>query len=1038
MIKNRRQSAARFTPILLLTIAALILLSLGLIPASRSAIARTLSLDDGTAWLEMVDKPSQLYTEYSFAHLSGKLIIFGALNASTCQDSGLNKEGDATDCGIKAAQTVANEWQNRYNKAILETSKQQNIPPRLIKNIFAWESQFWPETTYKNTFEFGLGHVTLNGADSALRWDTGLYQEICLETFNKELCQKEYGDQSEGFRSSLQGVLVQKINADCSTCRFNLDFKQAEKSIPYIGKTLLANQAYVRYAIKVFSFKNADDLVSSDDIWRFTLVAYNAGPGCFRSALSNTYYRGLNLTWSNLKKYLEPACTGSIPYVEFISKVKDYHPDNDPALHPTATPEVLPTPTLEPISLEAPHSETELVVKISPEHLDAALKTLQTLNVSSDQVSDPVDPFGTRVIQVSTDQYSAVLDALRSNPDVTSAEPNYFFEAASLPVGYPNDPQYAASQLNLPAIQVPTAWDTLSIVANPGDAVTVAVLDSGVNATHEDLTGRMWSNTAETNCSNGIDDDHNGYTDDCNGWDFVNIDNNPADDHNHGTEMAGVIAATTNNAKGIAGIAPNARILAVKILGGNAVGSHVNAAKGIYYAANLGAQIIYIGGAGTSNSAVLRNAIAYAVSKGILVIAPAGNTNGTTVNMYPASYPGVISVTATDNAGTIAAFSTKSTNISLAAPGVSIVSTGLFNTYQTASGTSLAAAHVAGVAALLAGQPRFVNHNDLVRSALTGSALDLGTAGRDSTYGYGLVRTNNALTSGTVTATVTITSPTASSIYSQGQLITFTASAVDNSSNSLNSSLVWTSNVDGNLGTGPTFNSTRLTPAAHTITAAVVINNVTIGTASVNIRVLEISGPHGKFPGNASVCADCHDSHSVDSPDFASARSSNAFCINCHNGQRAKAVSTHSNIGNNQGGFEILCIQCHEPHGNTPNLFTIRTQIYTGSLPQRFDPNGRKTSLISFTILNTNQLFGVCNACHQDNGLIGHSGGQLCITCHYHDQDGNPNTRDGFLPNNPPPQLTPMAQNSPTPTATHVSPTAVKTPIPTPTREDAP
>ena len=383
----------------------------------------------------------------------------------------------------------------------------------------------------------------------------------------------------------------------------------------------------------------------------------------------------------------------------------------------------------------------------------------------------------------------------------------------------------------------------------------MAVVDSGVDGSHADLAGRIWTNPGETNCSNGIDDDHNGYVDDCNGWDMANRDNSPADDNGHGTEMAGVIGAVTNNVTGIAGIAPNAHILPVKVLLSNGVGTHSWAAEGILYAANMGAKVIYLGFAGVGDSDVLGNAVAYAVSKGAIVVAPAGNDNGATINNYPASHPGVTSVGAVDNAGTIAAFSTRSNTISIAAPGVNILSTAPGNTYQTASGTSFAAAHVAGVAALLAGQPQFINHIDVLRAALLSSALDVGAVGRDPIYGFVLLRADNAIGALTPSATVQITSPNPSAVFAQGQPITFSGVALDIGDTDISSTLVWTSDIDGAIGTGPTFTASKLTPGAHTITATVIG-----GSASLDLRVMEASGLHGDYNANTEVCANCHDS----------------------------------------------------------------------------------------------------------------------------------------------------------------------------------
>jgi predicted CXXCH cytochrome family protein len=203
---------------------------------------------------------------------------------------------------------------------------------------------------------------------------------------------------------------------------------------------------------------------------------------------------------------------------------------------------------------------------------------------------------------------------------------------------------------------------------------------------------------------------------------------------------------------------------------------------------------------------------------------------------------------------------------------------------------------------------------------------------------------------------------------------------------------------------------------------------------------MEDSGPHGDFTANTSTCTTCHGSHSENGLDTASAGSSNDFCLNCHNGARAKAVSTHSNLSPLVAGvkqeqdFELLCIQCHDPHNATANIFAIRTNLVMGSLPTRFHSMVTQTGPVNFTNLNPSSQNEICTSCHADPlnpgyPMTAHEGGdihnflgdmtdQSCISCHYHDYDGNPATKDGFMPLNA--QIVSGAQGSPTPTTTAV------------------
>ena len=276
--------------------------------------------------------------------------------------------------------------------------------------------------------------------------------------------------------------------------------------------------------------------------------------------------------------------------------------------------------------------------------------------------------------------------------------------------------------------------------------MTIAIIDTGVDLTHPDLASKIWTNPGEMGGgkeTNGIDDDGDGYVDDWRGWNFVSQSNNPQDDHGHGTHVAGIAAAIGNNGVGIAGIAWGAPIMALKILDSTGNGSDSDLASAMIYAVDHGAQIINLSLGSSSPSAAIATVVNYAYAHNVTVVAAAGNQGQLGV-LYPAADPQAIAVASVDATNNRSWFSNYGPQIALAAPGSDIYSTCLGGGYCTKSGTSMATPHVAGLAALLASQPKF-NTPFKIRLALQTTALDLGTSGWDQYYGYGLVQAYNAL-----------------------------------------------------------------------------------------------------------------------------------------------------------------------------------------------------------------------------------------------------------------------------------------------------
>jgi subtilisin family serine protease len=314
----------------------------------------------------------------------------------------------------------------------------------------------------------------------------------------------------------------------------------------------------------------------------------------------------------------------------------------------------------------------------------------------------------------------AVAAELSAAPGVAYAEPSFIYPLERDPAYTPNDPQLA-SQYGLAKIQATAAWDLTQ-----GDtAVVIGIVDSGVEVTHPDLSGNIWINPGEdgpdglggNKRTNAVDDDGNGYVDDWRGWDFgganyTNIvpDNNPsptAANNEHGTHVAGIASASTDNGVGVAGTGFRCRLLAVKTSADNdtrgpgGVAYILAGYEGIAYAAAMGADVVNCSWGGTGGSQTEQELIRYATELGTLVVAAAGN-NSSSSPFYPASYEGVLSVAATSSTDVRASFSNYGQTVDVCAPGVSILSTIFPSTYTSGySGTSMASPFAAGLAGLV-------------------------------------------------------------------------------------------------------------------------------------------------------------------------------------------------------------------------------------------------------------------------------------------------------------------------------------------------
>jgi subtilisin family serine protease len=404
----------------------------------------------------------------------------------------------------------------------------------------------------------------------------------------------------------------------------------------------------------------------------------------------------------------------------------------------SATPELSETPTASPTLPSATPTRAAATSTLVPAcSMSGVFDNQITVGYTSSKIPgiaqsySVVDQFtdadGNKVgvIEVSSGDFCAVLSGLRQNASVKYAEPNY---AISKLDTVPNDP-YLSNQYYLNNILAPEGWD----YTTGSSAVILAIIDSGVDEGNPDLASKLTA-----------------------GYDFVENDTDPHDENGHGTVVAGIAAANSNNGYGVAGVSWGAQIMPVRVLDAYGNGSYANAAAGILWATNHGARVINLSLGGSNYSQVLADAVSYAVEQGVVVVAASGNSGSNKI-LYPAALPGVIAVGATNSANQLASFSNTGAEMDVVAPGVSIFGLRGSNGYTYSSGTSDASPQVAGYAALLFSVPGVVYSSQVV-DLIDSTALDLGATGWDSSYGYGLIQIGPGLQKalgGTPTATST-------------------------------------------------------------------------------------------------------------------------------------------------------------------------------------------------------------------------------------------------------------------------------------------
>lgn len=381
----------------------------------------------------------------------------------------------------------------------------------------------------------------------------------------------------------------------------------------------------------------------------------------------------------------------------------------------------------------------QVVVRYAPD-ATAAQRAAADRAAGVQEALGAVRGTGARVVGVAG-SVSAAVARLNASPGVLYAEPNYIYTALATP----NDPQYGQQDdLNNTGqrggtpdadIDAPEGWDAggLGTFPTARTGAKVGIVDTGIMQSHEDLAGSVADCAGVNNFGIliGLFADPTIVAGKCN------------DDNGHGTHVAGMIGANTNNGRGMAGIAFTSPLSICKALDSGGSGTLQMVANCIDYLSGRGVKVISMSLGATSGATTLHNAVINATNRGALVIAAAGNGGNTTVN-YPAGYAEVVSVAATDDKDQKASFSTYNSDVEVAAPGVDELSTWNDGAYTRLSGTSMATPHVSGVAALIATRDPS-GGVAAWRAKLDSAVDDLGAPGRDVNFGFGRVNLAKAL-----------------------------------------------------------------------------------------------------------------------------------------------------------------------------------------------------------------------------------------------------------------------------------------------------
>jgi hypothetical protein len=269
-------------------------------------------------WLSTPDSPDLLASNEPYAFLAGRLIANQVVDGSECPGGGLEQNGYANICGVEKAQPEVIIWQNQFDDEIYDVAMQTSIPAQLIKNLFAQESQFWPGV-YRTAEEYGFGQLTEKGADTVLLWNDSFYFQFCPLMLATETCSLGYAQIGEENQNLLRGALAIGTNADCVDCPTGIDLSHANNTIHVFAQTIKANCLQTGQIVSNHTGLSPGSVSSYENLWRYTLVNYHAGPGCLSDSIKELEKYNQSINWGNVSGRLRSICPGAVEYVDKVA-----------------------------------------------------------------------------------------------------------------------------------------------------------------------------------------------------------------------------------------------------------------------------------------------------------------------------------------------------------------------------------------------------------------------------------------------------------------------------------------------------------------------------------------------------------------------------------------------------------------------------------------------------------------------------------------------------------------------------------------------